>query len=731
MELQIRPHVRMLSTIGKDLIKDIPAALVELVKNSYDADAKNVNVIFTSKRSGNEENIEVTIEDDGHGMSMDIIKNAWLVPSTDYKVNKKKSESGKRRVQGEKGIGRYASAILGNELTLESVKDGVKSTIYINWDDMEREQFLDNIRVTADEIKTSENNGTKIFICGNKDYLNLWNVSEIEKLEKELRKLISPFEKDFQDDEFNINLRFLDFKDESFEYFNYCSKIEPLPILDMYNYRLSGTIDNSGIAKLTYENNSMEKRIIENISPFKIKLDKNNQQYCGIVEIDLRVYDKDRSNIENIRNKLSSKDNQNYLKSDIKKYLNSLIGTGIYRGGFRIRPHGDRGFDWLNLDNRRVQNPSKHIGLDQLIGFISIEHSEYSKLYDKSSRDGLKDNPQYEGLIEIIHTCLSKIEERRFVFRQQVNKSKNKNVYEKMEDLFDLNEFGTNLKKSIEDSFEELESTNTEEVKQKLTQNINKQFDTIKNEKNKQYEELKEIIAIYQGQATLGNIVTTILHEGRKNLSWFTNQLPLINRKLKRYQKTLDSGDELLIESIKKLDDAEEQTKAFKKLFKKLDPLTYTKRSNKKSVLISKIIDNVKDVFYSQLRSNNISFISEIEAEFTIYGHEEDFLITFTNLVENSIYWLSKDENNQNKTIYVSSFRDNNLLSIIYKDNGPGILEDYIENNSIFLPGFSTKTSGTGLGLAISGEAITRNEGKLIALSSNEGAYFQLEFTNN
>ena len=72
-------------SIGKDLIKDLPAALVELVKNSYDADASYVKITYLK----NENELKIVVEDDGHGMSQDTVLNAWMVPSTDYKLKKK------------------------------------------------------------------------------------------------------------------------------------------------------------------------------------------------------------------------------------------------------------------------------------------------------------------------------------------------------------------------------------------------------------------------------------------------------------------------------------------------------------------------------------------------------------------------------------------------------------------------------------------------------------------
>ena len=83
---KIRPAGRHLLTIGRDLIQDNYAAVVELVKNAYDADSPHVDVEFKKLPSLSEYSISIVISDHGHGMSRDDIINKWLVPSTEDKI---------------------------------------------------------------------------------------------------------------------------------------------------------------------------------------------------------------------------------------------------------------------------------------------------------------------------------------------------------------------------------------------------------------------------------------------------------------------------------------------------------------------------------------------------------------------------------------------------------------------------------------------------------------------
>ena len=82
-------------------------------------------------------------------------------------------------------------------------------------------------------------------------------------------------------------------------------------------------------------------------------------------------------------------------------------GISIFRNDFRIRPYGDKGFDWLNLDAKRVQNPSMSIGSEQINGKISIESEEVSGLKEKSARDGLYENSNFYTLQRVADLSLN------------------------------------------------------------------------------------------------------------------------------------------------------------------------------------------------------------------------------------------------------------------------------------------------------------------------------------
>ena len=159
---KIRPAARLILTIGRELIQDPYAAVVELVKNAYDADSRDVEVEFIRKSHG--KGYSITVVDHGHGMTREDVLNKWMVPSTSDKLKRRKSPSG-RIMQGRKGVGRYAAAVLGKDLLLETISvQGEKTEVYIDWSQFETSEYLDHIEILVETSETSEPCGTRLTI---------------------------------------------------------------------------------------------------------------------------------------------------------------------------------------------------------------------------------------------------------------------------------------------------------------------------------------------------------------------------------------------------------------------------------------------------------------------------------------------------------------------------------------------------------------------------------------
>lgn len=704
---KIRPSSRHLFTIGEDLIQDKYAAMVELVKNSYDADASKVNIIFDNSNEGF---LKIIIRDNGHGMSSNDIENKWLVPSTPNKQEQKKSPK-ERIMQGRKGIGRYAANILGEILELETVDiNGEKSNVLINWVDFERFKYLDQIEILINSEMTSSPPGTCLTILKDiskesEESDEIWTREDIDALNFELKKLLPP-QDNLEDIGFDIVLQTIGYAENVEDEIN--EKIEIFPIREFYDYRIYGTVTSKGEAKLVYENTKSEK-IVEYLN---LNYGDTN---CGTVTYDIRVFDRDQEGIESLRKSLENTSKNHFVsKLEAKRLLNIVNGIGVYRNGFRIRPLGNPDNDWLKLDSQRVQNPSQKIGGNQVIGYVHIESEEQSGLVEKSARDGLKNDRHYKSLVYLTQQVIGELEDRRFSYRRKHAGNKRDSTTKKqLEELINSQKLSSQIDDILMTTI--VSSEDRENIINKIKED----------EENKQaiVEELTRTIAMYQGQATLGKIVHIIMHEGRRPLNYFTNQVPNLDGYIRQF---LSNPSENISSNIRRIgSNIVTNTKIFNQLFKKLNPLASKRSETKKNFKLVEAIEGSIEIFQEEFQKKEITVELVCDSTIEINGWYEDFVTIFTNLIENSIYWLVESKKLE-KEIKIYVIQKDGELQIDFYDSGTGIKKHLIENNDIFSPEFSKKKEGSGLGLPISGEAAERNNFTIVAIENNQGAHFRL-----
>ena len=202
-----KPRARMLLQLGDQLIKNESVALVELVKNSYDADATLVDIILSN--IDNKKDGQIIIKDNGWGMDLYTIINCWLEPGSDSKskiVNAGKRSPKGRLPIGEKGIGRFGVHKLGSKIELITKKfEGKEYVVQINWNDFSHSKYLDDVPVSVIERDQPEtfignNHGTVIRI---NDLNKSWTRGEVRSIKRTINSLSSPFE---SDDSFEANL---------------------------------------------------------------------------------------------------------------------------------------------------------------------------------------------------------------------------------------------------------------------------------------------------------------------------------------------------------------------------------------------------------------------------------------------------------------------------------------------------------------------------------------------
>lgn len=370
---KMRVRARLINLIGEELISDEPVALVELVKNAYDADARKVEVRFEGDPGMP---TRIVVVDDGIGMNLDIVLNAWLEPGTVLKKKDDRSPGG-RLYQGAKGIGRFASARLGETLFLETrrVQTDEVVRVLLNWGRFTDESYLDEIEVDYDVVVDPKSPvGTKLTVETLRE--NAWTVEAFERLHARLSRLISPFD---DVDDFEIQLDLPGRPDLS-------GRVQPPELLLKPKYQLSGRLGSDGQFSGSLSVDGVSRAIIRVLGR------GDEVPLCGAFDVELRAWDRDREGLEPIATR------ENLAISQIRKTLDAYCGVTIYRDGFRVHPYGERGNDWLNLDLRSRQNPVRNLANNQMIGAVRISREGNPELKDRSTREGMVRNPDIPTL---------------------------------------------------------------------------------------------------------------------------------------------------------------------------------------------------------------------------------------------------------------------------------------------------------------------------------------------
>lgn len=318
----------LLSELGEKLVETVYIALVELVKNSYDADATMVSVKFTE---GEEGLAEIHIEDDGSGMNFHDVERYWMKIATTNKVTDNVSPKYGRPRTGSKGIGRFCCRRLGRSLTLFTTgkKDNEYQTTKVQfpWRKFKAGTSVTSIDCPGDRssAKTGATKTTLII----SELVDEWNNRNYEVLKRQLSVLVA-----------NRGARRNGFQDDP-----------------GFNIKLEAPQFEGGIRDLR------EDLINAGWGTLSAYINKKHQAVCELnaMEIGRRTVVSSQifSNLDDISLKLGIlvdkkpqlRDKSMLSLGSLREILPEWGGVQVRQKGFRVFPYGDD--DWLGIDSDR------------------------------------------------------------------------------------------------------------------------------------------------------------------------------------------------------------------------------------------------------------------------------------------------------------------------------------------------------------------------------------------
>lgn len=726
---RLRPKARLLRTLGSDLISSDKVALIELVKNSYDADASVVLIRFHGPLEEGTGRIEVW--DDGHGMDVATLQRSWLDIATDTKRRRPRSDGG-RRVLGEKGIGRLAAARLGHEMMLVTrMTNADEVKLLIDWTDFDRDDaYLDQIEVAwevgapdffpdssaaVDTLSTAEyetrhhGRGTVVQI----DRLSrAWDRDDLLELRTALTRLIRPrphtrsglASAEDAEPDFQVILDLVDV-DEGLE--DLAGFIEPSSELQTPHYSLTGSVDSRGYATLRYV--QQDPPLEEDIGVKHLWTGEKRSPQAGPFDFEVNVWDRDKTAIQRTLREADAESSAPSAK-DLKGFrdtLSEVAGVSIYRDGFRVLPFGESGDDWLGLDLRRVQTPTRRVSNNQIIGHVFIGADTNEGLKDQSNREGILAGTAYSDLQMLVKAALNELETRRYIARHP-----KKEHVEYKGGLFERFDLG--------------------EIREALTKNYpgDKRLIGLVDEKNRDIQEgvteVQTVLSRYSRLATLGTLIDRVLHDGRTVVTRLKNIARFGTRDLNK--KSLTDGEKIEL-AVKAITETTTQAELLSSLFKQIEPFGGRKRGRPKEISTSDIIDKAISILRQEANDRGVELVREGDPV-AVKIDEAELLTVLINLIQNAIYWSStQPKGAERKVIATARLVDNSSLSLVVSDSGPGVAEGIRAH--IFDPYFSSKPEGVGLGLSIVGNIVEDlYEGQLVLVDDGplDGATFEATF---
>ncbi|MEJ0104367.1 MAG: ATP-binding protein [Bacteroidota bacterium] len=414
---KFKPRARLLIQLGDQLIKNESIALVELVKNSYDADA-NISDIYMENVDSADEGI-IIIEDDGYGMTPEVVENVWLEPGSDFKSQKIKnlevSPKYNRLPIGEKGIGRFGVHKLGNiiEMTTKA-KDSNEVFVKIDWTDFNSYKYLEQVPIKIIERSTPihfTNNKTGTSIVIRKLRKN-WERGTSREVKRSITSLASPFE---NNDSFKPSFEILD-KPGWFE-----GLLRWEDIKDYALFKFKVTVQDNIISEFEYKFTpwttmtklfprevNINDPLIEAFKTLRFKDENKKDSFFSLADYKIGkiVFEGYIFDLDAFILKMGVSD-----KKGFKDYLKSNGGIKVFRDGLRVYDYGEPENDWLGLDFRRFQQPTKAISNNLILGAVYLDRKDSSDLEEKTNREGFVDNEAYQAfknavlhIIELVET---------------------------------------------------------------------------------------------------------------------------------------------------------------------------------------------------------------------------------------------------------------------------------------------------------------------------------------
>ncbi len=798
--LFFRTNSRHIGQLGRELVTDFVTALVELVKNSYDADAGSVQIKI---ENANTPHSRIIVTDTGSGMTQEEFEKKWMVIGTSNKVSEPYTPNGRKRT-GKKGIGRFSVERLAERATIYSFTDQEDFKVSINWNRYE-EISVDALRQRIKILREGKDVSAAKFIANQLEYYLLlsnvdekdrkiveqyaevvdnyellfqkgilsdierlilpvlekkegteygieeignpleriesrsreenymlleelkgrekktekdnkitgmvlvlerlrdnWRQKDIDKLQKELRLLVAP--EFIEKDPFYIEL--------VADQFNILDEMSVNDILHMRYAKLEASITNEGKNSIIYyQDNDGNRR--EVTDKYEIPL------LCGDISFELYYFLRDAVHMRN----------ETYDYRFTLRILDTYCGIKIYRDNFRVKPYGEIGNDWLELDKSKVKDTHGYrVGNNQTVGVIKISDNTNPLLIDATNREGIIENQAYEQLKEFILRCITVISNIRMEVYEKSKPELEKAKEEKKKYQQKEEKYRHEQDKRFQDTMNLMKSGASVKIVQSAFEQWKRDEEQYQKEKEEQYEQTENAyqkvldyqeneLSMYKNLATLGILTGNFGHETQDIISRIGNSIAYFEV----LTPTIGNRHFGNITGILKSDFA--RIEGYSSMI--VEFLRKHKRDVKENLNFGVVLNDICQLYMGMLQEFQIRLVWNSQDEICFTMRQIDLESIIINMITNAFEQL---KGRSQRTIHIQFSQENENIYLEFEDSGKGVPID--KREKIFQAFVTTKEDGIGLGLNIVKDIVLSYGGRIEVLDSKKlgGARFLIHF---
>jgi signal transduction histidine kinase len=683
---RLRFSTAILRLLGEELNPSPDQGILELIKNSYDADAKNCTVEL---KGVHVKGGSIVLKDDGVGMTSEEIRNGWLIVGDSMKSRSETSPSG-RLLVGSKGLGRLGALRLGRKVELTTrpkIEPGIQYRMEIDWAAFEDAKVVEDVElsVTREDAPIGSSHGTEIIIS---QLPTPWSKGDIKRLARAILLLRDPFAKN---QGFQASLRaeeFVELEKLAHEgYFGEC------------NFHLIAKVDEDGRASVEVRS-SGGKRLFAG-KHADVSIEKGNP-----------IYELPPLTFELWEFKLSAEAfaasvNQTTVKA-VRGWLEHFGGVRLYHRGVRVLPYGDQKNDWLDMNLRRSQHQELRPSTNNSLGCVRIEDPS-GVFQQKTDRLGFVESHALDELRRFTDESLDWMSRERRKEREQRKKAAIERVHLEKKDA----------EKQMEAVIEKLPSPQRKEVAAAVKK--------MQSAHDAEVELKDETAQLYFTLGTVGTTAAAFAHQTKQPIRGIVADAKLLEEYLGDPQELALFREESS-KAVKRIHGEARAIYSFSSVTLRL--LEHEKRRSARHS-VHQLLDETVELLtpYFEARETTVQR-DYADGDLRVWCPRAAFEAIFTNLLTNSLQAFEARAKSGisagPRLINIQTRVSGGMVTIRLQDNGPGIERLALEE--IWLPGRTTTDKGTGLGLAIVKDVVEDLRGRVEAQAHGElgGASFTI-----